>query len=340
MNKKVRFGIIGCGVIGPAHAESIKKLDNAELVAVCDIIEDRAKKMAEKFGVKNYYINYHDLLNRDDIDVVSVCVPSGLHGDITIDAAKAGKNVLCEKPLDINKEKMTAMIKACRDNGVKLGCVFQRRTMLSAIKAREAIREGKLGKIVMANAYLKYFRSQAYYDSEDWRGTWELDGGGALMNQGIHGIDLIQWMVGEVDSVFAYADHLVRNIEVEDTAVVAMKYKNGAFGVIEGATSVFEGEETVFEIHGDKGTIIFGDSGIKKWKTEEGEVSFDTGEAMGGSRGPEISSFGHLAVIKDMVDAIINDREPMVPGEEGRKAVDLILAIYESVRTKREVKVS
>lgn len=339
MKEKIRFGIIGCGAIGPLHAECISKIKDAELVATCDIIEERAKNLADKYSVKNYYTDYNEMLKRDDIDVVSVCVPSGLHGEVTIAAAKYGKNVLCEKPLEITREKMSEMIKACKEEGVKLGAVFQRRTMKAAILAKKLIEEGKLGRIVMANAYLKYHRSQEYYDSGEWRGTWELDGGGALMNQGVHGIDLIQWMNGGVDSLFSYSDHLVRNIEVEDTAVIALKYKNGSFGVIEGATSINEGEDTVFEIYGDKGTIIFGDSGVKKWETIDGKGIYDINdEAIGGSKGPEISSFGHLAVIEDMVDAVKNDREPMVTGEEATKAVDIILASYESAKTGREIK--
>lgn len=159
------------------------------------------------------------------------------------------------------------------------------------------------------------------------------------MNQGIHGIDLIQWMNGGVDGLFSYSDHLVRNIEVEDTAVIALKYKNGSFGVIKRAISIKDGEDTVFEIYGDKGTIIFGDSCVKKWETIDGKGIYDINdEALSGSKGPEISSFDHLAVIEDMVDAIKYYRKPMVTGEEATKAVDIILASYESAKTGREIK--
>jgi len=212
----------------------------------------------------------------------------------------------------------------------------------AAIITRKAIQEGKLGKLVLGDAYLKYYRSPEYYASAGWRGTWELDGGGALMNQGVHGIDLIQWMVGEVESVFAYTAPLIRDIEVEDTAVIVVKYKNGAFGVIQGTTSVYPGEETRFEIHGENGSIIFGDSGFKQWKFLDGDETIpQVGNSEGGGSDPKaISDEGHYIFVDDMIKAVREDREPLVSGEEARKAVDLILAIYESSRTGKEIKVN
>ena len=265
MSNKIKFAIVGAGIISSFHAEAIARHDQAELIAICDIELDKAKKLGDDFSVKKTYADYEEMFKEEEIDVVSVCVPSGLHAEVTIAAAKAGINVLCEKPLDILPDKMTEMINICREKKVKLGVVYQRRTLEAAIKTRAAIQEGKLGKLVLGDAYLKYYRSPEYYESAGWRGTWELDGGGALMNQGVHGVDLIQWMVGDVESVFAYAAPLVRDIEVEDTAVITLKYKNGAFGVIQSTTSVYPGQETRFEIHGEHGSIIFGDSGFKQW---------------------------------------------------------------------------
>jgi predicted dehydrogenase len=339
--EKVRFGIIGCGVIAPHHADAIVNNKRGELVAVCDIEEEKARKFQQKYNVPHYYTDYRKMLERKDIDVVCICTPSGLHGDMTIDAANAGKHVFCEKPLDINADKMTRMIKACRRNNVKLGCVFQRRLMKEAIETKKAIERGEFGKIILADAYLKYYRSQEYYNSAGWRGTWELDGGGALMNQGVHGIDLLMWLVGDVASVFARAETLARDIEVEDTAIALLKFKNGAIGVIEGTTSVYPPQETRLEIHGQKGSVIFGDSGFKQWRTIGSDV--DTfpdvkSEKIGGSAdAAAISSWGHYALIDDMISAVIEDRDPMITGESARKAVDLILAIYESARTGKEV---
>ena len=279
------------------------------------------------------------MFKRGDIDVVCVCTPSGNHGEVTIAAAEAGIHVLCEKPIEITDEKLTAMIDACRKHGVKLGGIFQRRTLPAAIKTREAIQSGKLGKMVLGDAYLKYYRSPEYYKSAGWRGTWELDGGGALMNQGIHGIDLITWMMGDVHSVVAKCGTLVRDIEVEDTAVAIVKYKNGAYGVIQGTTSVYPGLDTRFEVHGELGTVIFDDHGFKTWKFLGGEeeVPEVEGYVTSASDPAALSLSGHYIQIDDMAKAVLEDREPMVPGEEARKAVDLILAIYESSKTGKEI---
>jgi UDP-N-acetyl-2-amino-2-deoxyglucuronate dehydrogenase len=336
----MRFGVVGGGVIFKNHANAVNANERAELVAVCDIIEDKAREAMEKYGAGAFYTDYREMVKDKGIDVVCICTPSGTHMEIAVEAAKEGKHVLCEKPLDITVERMDTMIKACRDNGVKLGCVFQRRIMPEAIETKKAIQEGKLGKLVLADAYLKYYRSQEYYDSAGWRGTWKLDGGGALMNQGVHGIDLIEWMAGDVESVFARAGALVRDIEVEDTCVMTLRYKNGAYGVIEGTTSVYPAQDTRFELHGEKGSIIFGDGGIKLWKTldENEKVPELKNEKVGGSADPkDISSRGHFILVDDMISAIIEDREPMIRGESASKSVKLILAAYESAKTGKEV---
>lgn len=337
--EKLRFAIVGAGVISSFHAQAIAANEHAELAAVVDVVEEKARKLAEEYAVPSVYTDFEEMLKRDEIDVVSICLPSGLHAEAAIAAAQAGKHIFCEKPLDITLERMERMIRTARERKVKLGVVYQRRTFPAAIAARKAVQEGKLGRIVLGDAYLKYYRSQEYYNSAGWRGTWALDGGGALMNQGVHGIDLIQWMVGEVESVFARAGALVRDIEVEDTAVAVVKYKNGAFGVIQGTTSIYPGQETRFEIHGEKGTIIFGDSGIKQWKLIDSDESAPESEGtLAASHDPKnISANGHVILVDDMVQAIREDRDPMITGEEASKAVKLILAIYESARTGKEV---
>lgn len=342
MSDPLKFAIVGAGVIAPFHARSIAAHEEAKLVAVCDIIIERAEKLAAEYGVTATYKDYKEMFTKEDIDIVCVCVPSGLHAEVSIAAAEEGIHVLCEKPIDITREKVDAMIKACHDHNVKLGCVYQRRTLDAAIETRKAIQSGKLGKIVMADAYLKYYRDADYYKSADWRGTWKLDGGGAIMNQGVHGIDLIQWVVGDIESVFAYTKAQIYDIEVEDTAVIATKYKNGAFGVIQAATTAYPGQETRFEIHGENGSIIFGDSGFKQWKFKDSdEEAPEVGNVEGGSDDPQsISSDGHFIFVDDIIKAVKEDREPLVPGEEARKAVDLILSIYESSRTRKEIQVT
>lgn len=337
---KIRFGIVGAGVIAPYHARAIAAHPETELVAIADVVPEKARKLAEDYNISSVYADYEEMLKREDIDIVSVCVPSGMHAEVAVAAAEAGKHILCEKPLEITPDQMSRMIAAARSHHVKLGCVFQRRLMPSVIAARQAIQDGKLGTLVLGDAYLKYYRSPEYYKSAGWRGTWQWDGGGALMNQGVHGVDVIQYLMGGVASVFAYAAPLVRDIEVEDTAVAVLKYKNGAFGVIQGTTSVYPGQETRFELHGEKGSIVVSDSGILQWKlldSEEQAPKVGALSTMSSTKLEDMTSDGHYLFVDDILHAVKEDREPLVNGEEARKSVDLILAIYESARTGQEI---
>jgi len=332
----INFGVIGCGVIGPFHIEAIEAVPATKLVAVCDVIEERAKDAAAKHGV-DYHTDYHDLLAREDIDAVSICTPSGMHGDMTIEAARAGKHVMCEKPMDIHLAKMEAMIAECAQAGVKLGVIFQRRTQPVWQRVHDTVQAGKLGKLVLGDAYLKYYRSQEYYDSAGWRGTWQWDGGGALMNQGVHCVDVLQWVMGPVKSIYAHAGHLARKIEVEDTAVAALTFANGAFGVLEGTTSVV-GMDHRLEFHGDQGTICVDGDDLVKWEvpgeTLEQVRSSLTIERDGAASDPRaIGVQGHQRQIWDLAEAIRQDRKPMVSGEEARRAVEIILGVYKSART-------
>lgn len=336
---KVRFACLGCGRISSAHLDAIKNVDTAELAAVCDIDERKAREAALGYGLEKWYTSFDEMLSNEDIDVVNICTPSGLHSEHTIAAAKKGKHVLCEKPIGITKDQIDRMLAACKKEGVIFGAIFQRRTSLAAIHTRNIIQQGKLGKLVLASAYLKYYRSQEYYDSDDWRGTWKLDGGGALMNQGIHGIDLLQWMVGDVEKLYARCRTISRRIEVEDTAVINVKFRNGSIGVIECATSVYPGQDTIFSIHGEKGTISFGDEGFYKWCVEgEDENPPEAGGGLGGINcGWTDTNNGHILQVANMVQAVIHCTEPMVTGEDARKAVGIILAAYESSMTGNEI---
>jgi len=339
--RKIGFGIIGCGVIAPWHATGLREAAGAELVACCDIIEDKAKAFAQAHGLRHYYRDLDRMLAQDNLDAVCVCTPSGVHAACAIAAMQAGKHVMCEKPLDVTLPAIDAMIAASAEYRVKLGGIFQRRTYPVNHAVRNAVRNGKLGKLVLGDAYLKYFRSHEYYASADWRATWELDGGGALMNQGVHGVDLLLWLMGKVKRVAAFTRHLVRNIPVEDTAVAILEYEHGALGVIEGTTSVSPGESTRIELHGDDGTIILQETDIVKWacgeETAPSEIAKpDTGG--GAASDPTaIGEYGHMVLIQDLANAILDDREPLIPGREARTAVELILAIYQSQREGRVV---
>ena len=349
---KLGFGIIGCGVISSAHLGAIATCPEAELVAVCDIDEEKGRKCAADHGNVTFYKNYLEMVKDPAVDVVCICTPSGLHGDGVIAAAKAGKNVFCEKPLDISHERMSRMIEAVDKANVKMGCVFQGRTEKTSITARQAIIDGQLGKMTLGDAFMKYYRSRAYYASAGWRGTWALDGGGALMNQGVHGIDLLMWVMNSpVDRVFARMDHLVRDIEVEDTCGASLLFKNGALGTIIGTTSCNPGEPRRLELHGDLGTICISESKISRYaKTtepdglakdqEETSTPDNSAKQEGISSNPaNFGLSGHAFLVDDLVHAIKENREPYITGRSARRAVDLILAIYESARKGKDVQV-
>lgn len=338
----VRYGIIGCGVIGPAHARALEKVENAKLVAICDIDIEKAKKFAEQFHVdeSRIYTDYHEFLACDDIDAVSICVPSGLHGQIAIDTLKAGKHVLCEKPMEITPEKLDEVVEAYKASDKKFACVFQRRTQRIPVMVKAALDSGKFGRPLMASAYLKYFRSEEYYKSAGWRATWEMDGGGSLMNQGVHGVDLISWFMGGIDKIYGVARTQYHDIAVEDAAVCTVKYKNGAIGVIESSTCVYPAQETRFEIHCENGSIIFDDMGLIQWELKSGEKLEDVPSEVAVSLKDDPQAIGHLShyeIVNDFVDSIINDHDPIATPIEGRKAVDTILAIYKSSETDEEI---
>lgn len=347
MVDKVKWGIIGTGVIAPNHADAIMASDYAELVAVCDVDEPKARAFAAKYGNPAVYTDYIEMLEKGGIEAVSICTPSGLHSEMTIQAANRGIHVLCEKPMAITLDQMDAMVEAVKRNGIKAEVVFQRRTNPLSQRVRAAVQAGELGQMVLGDAYLKYYRSPAYYKSADWRATWALDGGGALMNQGVHGVDLLLWIMGSpVKTVFAKAEAKVRDIEVEDTAVAVLTFENGAYGVIEGTTSCNPGEPTTFALHGDRGTIIFGDQGLVKWAVAPSrdevakpvEVEVQDQALLGSSADPKaVAVQGHRFHVDDLAQAIRQNKKPFVTVEEARAAVELILAIYESAKTGKEV---
>jgi UDP-N-acetyl-2-amino-2-deoxyglucuronate dehydrogenase len=280
------------------------------------------------------------LLSREDIEIVSICTPSGFHAIDAIKAAKAGKHVIVEKPMAITHEQINDILKACAENNVKMQVISQMRFKENVLKTKQAIESGKLGKLVLGDVSMKYFRSQEYYDTGGWRGTWKLDGGGALMNQGIHGIDTLQFLMGPIKSVYALAKTLARKIEVEDTAVAVVEYENGAIGTITGATSVYPGIPRRFEINGTEGSIVLTEDTITLWEIK-GEPKVEIEEkkrGMNSSSDPTAFGIeGHVLQFEDMADALINNREPKVNQYEGKKPVEIILAIYESEKTGKKV---
>ena len=341
----MNFGIIGCGVIAVTHAAALDKLkkENCRLYAVCDIIPEKADVYGKEHEAARIYYDYRALLADPNVDIVCVCVPSGLHGEICVAAAKAGKAIVCEKPMEITPERIRSIVQAVEETGVQMQCIFQRRMMPVAIAVRQAIADGKFGRICMASAQLKYYRDQAYYNSAGWRGTWDLDGGGALMNQGVHGVDLILWMLGgEIDTVYGKAQTLARDIVVEDTAAALITMKSGAVCTIESATTAYPGFSTTFAIHGEKGSVIFNDQGIQEWTFIDEKTAPClpvAGEAVGGAKNPvDIGIYGHICLLRDIAKAVEQNRTPLIPPQEAGLAVEVICAIYESSRTGAPVR--
>lgn len=337
--KEIGFGIVGCGVIAPTHAKALQQIEGAKLVAACDIVPEKAEAFAKEYGC-DAYTDLTEMLKREDLDAVCVTTPSGLHAEIGIQVAKAGKHVMVEKPIDVTLEKADALIRAAREAGVKLGVISQHRFDDAMIKLKKAVDEGKLGQLNFGGSHTKWYRSQEYYDSGDWRGTWELDGGGAIMNQSVHYVDLLQYIMGPVEEIFAYCatrDHV--RIEVEDIAVATVKFRSGALGIIEGNTAAYPGFYTRLDIYGSDGSVIIQADQIVEWKLR-GEENADTGAAKEaeGAASAQIGHSSHQRQLEDFVAAIREDREPLVNGEEGRKPLEIIIALYESARTGKPVK--
>ncbi|MBT5714954.1 Gfo/Idh/MocA family oxidoreductase, partial [Candidatus Poribacteria bacterium] len=284
---------------------------------------------------------------RDDIDVVTVCTPSGAHMEPVIAAAEARKHVIVEKPLDISLARCDAMIEACAEAGVQLGGVFQSRFHETSALIRETLDSGRFGRLTLADATVKWWRDQAYYDDGGWKGTQALDGGGALMNQAIHAIDLIQWLMGPVSEIAAFTDTLAHErIDVEDTAVACMRFENGALGVIEGATSVHPGFLKKLEISGNKGSIILQEEDLTCWQfadenADDDRIREEFGERTttgGGASDPTAISFeGHRRQFGVFLQALDDGEPTPLDGREARKAVEIILAIYQAAENRSVV---
>ncbi len=330
-------------MIAGYHATAIERTAGARLVAVCRSGAARAAEAQARFDVP-CETSYDALLARDDIDVVCVCTPSGQHAQQTIAAARAGKHVLVEKPIALSLEDADAMIDACRLAGVLLAVALQRRTDPAFRSARAAIEQGKLGRLVLGSVSVPYVRPQSYYDSAAWRGTWSLDGGGALMNQGVHLADLLLWYMGDAVEVHAAADTLAHPIEVEDCLAATLRFANGALGSIAATTAAAPGFPHRVEIYGDRGGVQFEGESIIRWSVEGAEpgtapAAGSTPIAAGAGASPTgIGSEGHTRLINDLVDALHTGRPPLVSGEEGRRSLALVLAIYESARTGQVVR--
>ena len=336
----IRFAIIGTGNIANFHAQAIHSVENAELVAVHSRRAEPGGEFARKYNAE-FVADYDALLARPDIDAICITTPSGTHTSLGASAARAGKHVLTEKPLDITPQRIDELVKVCADNHVQLGGIFQSRFGKGALALKAATAAGRFGQLAWASAYVPWYRSEEYYQSAGWRGTWDLDGGGALMNQSIHAIDLLLWLAGDWDEVSARCSNALHtNLEVEDTAMAWVKFKSGATGVIQGSTACYPGELKRVELKGSTGSATLVDDMPTLWEFKDAQPGDDDVRAWanqaqigGGAADPmAISIEGHRAQIEDFANAIRENREPAIPGRDGRKAVELICAIYQSSR--------
>lgn len=342
------FGLVGCGMIAEFHTKAIQEIPGSKVVAVFDTVAERAERLAAMAGPGcRTYSDLGQMLEHPGLDVVSVCTPSGAHMEPAVQAARAGKHLVVEKPLEITLKRCDAIIQACEAAGTRLCAIFPSRFSEANQRIKEALDTGRFGRVTLGDTYVKWWRTQDYYDSGGWRGTWKLDGGGALMNQSIHNVDLLYWFMGEVDTVMAMTGTLAHErIEVEDTLVACLKFKNGALGVIEAATSAYPGLQKRTEIHGDRGSARVEQDDITLWEFQEKVPSDNvimalmarqSGAKAGASDPRGITHDGHRDQIADFLRAIDEGTEPAVDGREGRKSVEIIRAIYLSARLGKPV---
>jgi UDP-N-acetyl-2-amino-2-deoxyglucuronate dehydrogenase len=337
----LKFALVGCGRISKRHSELLgeNQIKGACLTAVCDINSAKAKMAAEKFNVP-YFIDMHEMMSKVDIDVVVVLTESGNHCKNVLSLAPYGKHIVVEKPMALTISDADLMIKACDEANIRLFIVKQNRFNVPVVKLREALEQDKFGQLVLGTVRVRWCRPQAYYDQDTWRGTWKMDGG-ILTNQASHHVDLLEWMMGEVESVQAMGNTALVDIEVEDTAVVILKFKSGALGVIEatGATRPKDLEGSL-SILGEKGTVVIGGFAVNKietWSfTDETAGDVEVKEKYSVNP-PNVYGFGHQAYYDHVVDSITSGKNHLVDGLEGRKSLELINAIYESIETGKKV---
>jgi UDP-N-acetyl-2-amino-2-deoxyglucuronate dehydrogenase len=344
--KTWNFGIVGAGLIADFHAKALADIPNAKLIGCCDKIQERAKNLADKYEAKAFE-SYEEMLKSEEVDIVTIATPSGFHMEPTIAAAEAGKNVLCEKPLEVTLERIDAMIEAHEKSGTRLGGIFPYRFNDSQTVLREAINSGRFGVITYAGIYVPWWRTDEYY-KDSWHGTWKLDGGGALMNQSIHMVDMLCDVMPPIESLQAYTATLGHKIEAEDTAVAVMRYTNGALGIIYGTTASYPGQFRRFEITGTKGTVIQVENSFTVWQfadekpqDEKIRKKFGQIEGGGGVADPAaITHDNHTRNFKAFLDALETGEDFWISDTEARKAVEVILAVYKSAKEQKPVKLT
>lgn len=337
----LRFAIVGCGRIAKRHSELLgfNQIDGACLAAVCDLESSKADEIGDRFSVPSFS-DMHEMMRSTDTDVVVVLTESGNHARDVVALAQYGKHIVVEKPMALTLDDADAMINACDQAGVKLFVVKQNRFNVPVVKLREALEAGRFGKLILGTIRVRWSRNQAYYDQAAWRGTWAMDGG-VLTNQASHHVDMLEWMFGEVESVFARSTTALANIEAEDTAVVTLQFRNGALGVIEATTAVRPKDlEGSISVLGEGGTVEIGGFAVnemKIWNFVQPQPGDEEVLEKYSVNPPNVYGFGHQAYYEHVVDSIVNNKRHLVDGLQGRRSLELINAIYESIETGLEV---
>lgn len=330
----IRYAIVGCGHIAKKHASAIDNAENSVLTAVCDTVPERMEEYIQKYGVKGY-TDLDEMLQDGEIDVVNICTPSGFHADLTVKAANAKKHIVVEKPIALTLEDANKMIQVCAENNVKLAVVHPNRFRPAMMELKQMMDKGMFGKLSHANATVRWNRDQAYYDQAPWRGTKAFDGG-VLMNQAIHNLDLLVWLMGDVNQAFSMDATRLRNIEAEDVSTGVVKFENGALGVVEAATTIYpKNFEESLSIFGEKGTIKVGGTTanfIEHIMFEDLEENAKQAMIEKIKNDP-FGKPGHQWIIEDMSKAIEENREPIVTGEDGKRALELVVALNKSAET-------
>lgn len=361
----LNFGIIGCGTISATHADALLGLKTARLVACCDIVPERAAQFAKTYNIapEHIHTNVKSFLQDPAVGAATVCTPSGLHAEIAMQALRSGKPVIVEKPMDVTVAACKALNAVQGETGTPLGVISQHRFDAASIATHDILSKNGIGRLVLAEAQIKWHRTQEYYDSGDWRGTWALDGGGALMNQGVHTVDLMRWLCGPVKTVYAVSRTSAHaRIEVEDVVCATLTFENGAIGNLVASTAAYPGFPATLSLHGENGSIVICGDTLKTVETKTAvgisggghaathalqvaQGGTKTAEAMkaddaveaGAGRPETIWGDAHRAQLADFIQAVRDNRKPAIDGAAGLQAVQVVCAVYESARTGKLV---
>ncbi|MGI5894821.1 MAG: Gfo/Idh/MocA family protein [Candidatus Merdivicinus sp.] len=342
MERKIGYAVVGLGV-GKAHVDAAANSKHGKLVAVCDLIPEKLQAMAEKYPGVLTYESFDEMLKNPDIEIVSIALPSAMHAEFAVRAMEAGKNVLVEKPVDITPEAAQKIEDARIRTGKKAAVVHQNRNNVCMKPMKDAIDSGRIGKLIMGTFEVKWYRTQEYYDNGGWRGTWEMDGGGSLMNQAVHTVDLMQWLMGDVESVTSVMGICNHKIETEDMTTSIIRFKNGAVATFVSTTCAYPGICTTLKVYGANGSMEANDGNLTLWKfmdakeNEEAEMLEKYNRNNGAVANDPTIVLGHASIVENMIDAVYYDRDPQILPSEGIKAVKIINAIYESARTGKTV---